>query len=334
MYHQHFGLIGSPFGLAPSDRPFFSAAHRAVLEALERGIEEEPSGLMLLIGEVGTGKTTLVRTLLAHRNPGLRIARLSNPMLTFEQMLQLITQEIRIYPIGKGKIAILQALKTYLMDPDDSDRIVLIFDEAQGLSDEILEELRLLVDSTTESGRQLQIVLIGQPELARRLSQPKLRALDQRIGARAVLPPLDSSEVHNYVEHHLREQGGELTTFTRGGLRRLTRLSGGIPRRINMICDHSLSRAFAEGSTVVKSRHVRAAAAEYDDVLSYSAKRPFRIPESARLNLNWPGGKNTKVVVGSLLALAATGVIFAFAFNTHYGKDWSLSSESSDSVVY
>jgi type II secretory pathway predicted ATPase ExeA/tetratricopeptide (TPR) repeat protein len=285
---------------------------------------------MLLIGEVGTGKTTLIRTLLINRDPRTRIVRLSNPMLTLEQMLQFIAQEIRIHPVGKGKAAILQALKTYLMDPENADRIVLIFDEAQSLSDEVLEELRLLVDSTTESGHPLQIILVGQPELAQRLGKPRLRALDQRIGARAVLPPLERAEVQDYVEHHLREQGGELTTFTRGGLWWLTRLSGGIPRKINMICDHSLSRAFAEGSTVVKSRHVRAAAAEYNDVISYSTKRPFRIVESSRFGLNWPGGRNTGVVVGSVLALAAIGVIFAFAFNTRYGRDWSLPSESSE----
>jgi len=330
MYHQHFGLSGTPFGLAPSDRPFLSPAHRVALAALERGIEEEPSGLMLLVGEVGTGKTTLIRTLLINRDPRTRIVRLSNPMLTLEQMLQFIAQEIRIHPVGKGKAAILQALKTYLMDPENADRIVLIFDEAQSLSDEVLEELRLLVDSTTESGHPLQIILVGQPELAQRLGKPRLRALDQRIGARAVLPPLERAEVQDYVEHHLREQGGELTTFTGGGLWWLTRLSGGIPRKINMICDHSLSRAFAEGSTVVKSRHVRAAAAEYNDVISYSTKRPFRIVESTRLGLNWPGGRSTRVVVGSVLALAAIGAIFAFAFNTRYGRDWSLPSESSE----
>jgi general secretion pathway protein A len=211
MYYRHFGLNGSPFIFTAPDRLFLSAAHREGLATLKWGFEKEPSGLTLLVGEVGTGKTTLIHSLLARQTAGVRLASVTNPTATFEQMLQFIVQEIGIHPIGKGKLAILQALKTFLMDPE-SDRVVLIFDEAQGLSDEILEELRLLSNSRPNTRQSLQIVLVGQPELAERLSAPKLRSLNQRIGARAMLHPLRGTEIYDYVEHLLHEQGGQLKT--------------------------------------------------------------------------------------------------------------------------
>jgi type II secretory pathway predicted ATPase ExeA len=311
MYYQHFGLHGSPFNFTPPDRLFLSAGHREGLAALKWGFQEEPSGLTLLVGEAGTGKTTLIHSLLARQTARVRIASVTNPTATFEQMLQFIVQEIGIHPIGKGKLAILQALKTFLMDPE-SDRVVLIFDEAQGLSDEILEELRLLSNSRPNTCQSLQIVLVGQPELTERLSAPKLRALNQRIGARAMLHPLRGTEIYDYVEHLLHEQGGQLKIFSRGALDWLVRLSGGIPRRINVICHNSLLLAYLEGSVIVKSRHVRAAAAEYDDVVASSAKRRFRTSEAARLALHWLSGRGLPAVAVSILAIAALGAVFAF----------------------
>jgi len=311
MYYRHFGLNGSPFIFTAPDRLFLSAAHREGLATLKWGFEKEPSGVTLLVGEVGTGKTTLIHSLLARQTAGVRLASVTNPTATFEQMLQFIVQEIGIHPIGKGKLAILQALKTFLMDPE-SDRVVLIFDEAQGLSDEILEELRLLSNSRPNARQSLQIVLVGQPELAERLSAPKLRSLNQRIGARAMLHPLRGTEIYDYVEHLLHEQGGQLKIFSRGALDWLVRLSGGIPRRINVIGHNSLLLAYLEGSATVKSRHVRAAAAEYDDVVASSAKRPFRTSEAARLALHWLSGRGLPAVAVSILAIAALGAAFAF----------------------
>ena len=327
MYYHHFGLRGAPFNFTPPDRLFLSAAHREGLAALEWGFQE-PSGLTLLVGEVGTGKTTLIHSLLARQNARVRIARVTNPTVTFEQMLQFIAQEIRIHPVGKGKIAILQALKTFLMDPDPGDRVVLIFDEAQGLSDEIFEELRLLSNFRVHTRQSLQIVLVGQPELAERLSKPKLRALNQRIGARAMLHPLRGTEVYDYVEHLLREQGGHLKIFSRGALDWLARLSGGLPRMINVICHNSLLLAFSEGSVIVKSRHVRAAAAEYNHLVASSAKRSFRASEAARLALHWLSGRGIPVVTVGILAIAALGAVFAFEVDAGRLRRWLVSAES------
>jgi type II secretory pathway predicted ATPase ExeA len=312
MYYQHFGLCGVPFKFTPPDRLFLSAAHRAGLATLNWGFQQEPSGLTLLVGDAGTGKTSLIHTLLAGQNAGVRVARVTNPTLTFDQMLQLISQEIGIHPVGKGKLAILQSLKTFLMDPELVDRVMLIFDEAQGLSDEILEELRLLSNIRTNIGQSLQIVLVGQPELVQRLSEPKFRALNQRIGARAMLRPLRGTEIYDYVEHHLREQHGNLTIFSRGALERLARLSGGLPRQINVICHNSLLFAYAEGSAIVKSRHVRAAAAEYKDVVAFSARRSFQASEAARLALRWLSGRGVPVVAGGIVTIVALGAILPF----------------------
>jgi type II secretory pathway predicted ATPase ExeA len=312
MDYRHFGLCGAPFGFTPPARLFLSAAHRTSLAVLKWGFQHEPTGFTLLVGEAGTGKTSLIDMLLAPQNVRSRVARVTNPRLPFEQMLQLIAQEIGIHTIENGKLAILQSLKTFLMDPDPGDRVVLIFDEAQGLSDEILEELRLLSNSRTKFAQSLQIVLVGQPELAQRLSEPKFRALNQRIGARSMLQPLRGTEICDYVEHHLREQHGNLTIFSRGALKRLARLSGGLPRQINLICRNSLVFAYREGSASVRSRHVRAAAAEYEDVVAFSARRSFRASEAARIALRWLSGRGMPAAAGGIVAIVALGAVIAF----------------------
>src|SRR5271154_1613801 len=126
----HFKLHDQRFDLTRADTPFLSPAHRESLATLERGFQAEPRGLMLLVGEAGTGKTTLIRTLLSHQSATIRSAVVANPTVTFEEMLRFIAQEIRIYPVGKGKLAILRALKTFLSDPEIRGRVALIFDEA------------------------------------------------------------------------------------------------------------------------------------------------------------------------------------------------------------
>src|SRR5262249_15845790 len=147
----------------------------------------------------------------------------------------------------------LHALRTFVSDPVDGHRVILIFDEAQGLSDETLEELRLLSNSRPPDRRSLQIILVGQPELAERLNQPKLRGLNQSIGARALLRPLRPPEVHDYVDFLLRDQGGSREIFSRGGLDRVARLSGGLPRKINNLCHNSLFFAYAERAKRVEA---------------------------------------------------------------------------------
>jgi type II secretory pathway predicted ATPase ExeA len=283
--------------------PFLSATHREALRALERGFQEEPSGLMLLVGEIGTGKTTLVRKLLEDRKPKVRTAWITTPTISLEQMFQLIAQEIGLHPIGRGKTAVLQALKAFLMDPEIRDRVVLIFDEAQNLSDEILEELRLLSNFKTENARALQIMLVGQLELAERLKKPKLRALNQRIGARAMLRPLGGAEIYDYLEHHLEEQHIGPSVFSRGAREWVAKASGGLPRRINLICQNALRLAASEESDTVESRHVRTATAEYDDVVRFASVKPsVGLHDAVHLTLQRIDGRGGLLIAGFVVA--------------------------------
>ena len=301
MYYEYFGLRDAPFQFLPSDTLFLSAAHLEGLAALEWAFQE-PSGLTLLVGEVGTGKTMLIHALVTRLNdPRIRIAQLSNPMMSFEEMLDTTVQQLRIHPVGKGKRAALQALRTFVGDPASSDRVILIFDEAQGLSNKILEELRLLSNSRPPQRHALQIILVGQPELIERLSDPKLRALNQRIGARALLRPLQDKEIGDYVNCLLRAQGAVRELFSPKAMDQIARLSGGLPRKINNLCHNALFAAYAEGSTVVQPRHVQAAGAEIDNLLDAA---------SARQAQGWRGathrmlGKGKPLMVGGILALA------------------------------
>jgi general secretion pathway protein A len=309
--NPHFGLCAAPFDFGPPARLFLRASHRAGLETLRWGFEREPSGLTLLVGEAGTGKTSLIQMILTHRKAEVRIASVANPTLPFEQMLQLIAQQLGINPIEKGKLAILQSLSNFLMDPESGNRAVLIFDEAQGLSDEVLEELRLLSNFRTNPAKSLQIVLVGQPELARRLGEPKLHPLNQRIGARAMLCPLRRDEIYDYVEHYLREQQGELTIFSRGALRTLARLSRGLPREINLICRNSLGFASGEGSPIVKSRHVRTAAAEHKDVVGFSTSRSTHVFRAPPYQLGWLPSRSLTLAAGTIVTkIIAAAVVF------------------------
>ena len=283
-----------------------SAAHREALAALEWGFRES-SGLTLVLGEVGTGKTTLVNSLLARANGGARVVQLNNPALTFEELLRLIIRQIGIHPAGRDKVAYLDTIETFLTDPSTTDKVVVIFDEAQGLSDDALEELRLFSNCRRKQ-HSLQIVLVGQPELVQRLGEPQLRAINQRIGARAVLRPIHRSEVHDYIDYLIRAQGGRKGIFSARALARVAKLSEGLPRKINNLCNNAMMLAYSEGSRAVKPRHVQTAALELDDVVAFSARRV------RRHGIQWVIGKGKPAVIGALsvLAVASFALIVRF----------------------
>jgi general secretion pathway protein A len=309
MYYEHFGLREAPFKFLPSDTLFLGAAHREGLAALEWAFHE-PSGLTLLVGEVGTGKTMLIHSLVARlKDDRVRIAQLSNPTISFEEMLSVVLQQLGIYPVGRGKLASLQALKTFMTDPASTDSVILIVDEAQGLSDEILEGLRLLSDSRPSQRHALQIILVGQLELVRRLNDPKLRALNQRIGARALLRPLQGLEIHQYVNCLLRAHGARNDLFSLSALDQVACLSAGLPRKINNLCHNSLVHAFLERSSVVEPRHVRAASAELENLLDTSSDQDNQVKRGA---WHWMLGKRKPVMAGCLSALAAVAIALAF----------------------
>jgi type II secretory pathway predicted ATPase ExeA len=282
MYYEHFGLSGAPFEFNPSASVLFmSAGHREGLAALEWGLRE-PSGFTMLVGEIGAGKTTLIYSLLAARHQGVRSAWVANPRLSFEEMLRQILGQLGVsLAQTQDKLTLLQAFDAQLARLGADECVAVIIDEAQDLSDDALEDLRLLSNFQSLERRRLQIVLVGQIELARRLSAPQLRQLNQRIGARALLPVLAGKEIYDYVEYRLRARGGDIERlFARGAIRELAHASGGIPRRINVLCHNALLLAYAQGEESATVRHVRDAAHDYDRLLASKESGPVRMAAS------------------------------------------------------
>jgi general secretion pathway protein A len=319
MYYEHFGLREAPFKFLPSNTLFLSVTHLEGLAALERAFRE-PSGLTLLVGEVGTGKTMLIHALATRLKPDrIRIAQISNPKMSFEEMLGVIVQQLGIHPPGSDKLASLQALKTFVADTASTNTVILVFDEAQGLSDETLEELRLLSNSRAPR-HALQIILVGQPELVRRLTEPKLQALNQRIGARALLRPLRGAEIYDYVNYLLRAQGARHKVFSRGALEQVACLSGGLPRKINNLCHNSLLLAYADTSMVVEPRHVQAASVEIENLLEGSRDQDYRPIEVRRGAMHWMLGRGKPVMAGGLSALAVVIGALVLEFGTGTGS--------------
>jgi type II secretory pathway predicted ATPase ExeA len=309
MYYRHFGLNGSPFQFTSSPRQLYlSKAHREGLAALEWGLLHEPSGFTRLVGETGTGKTTLVCSLLARQYEQVRTVYVSNPKLSFEEITQLISGQLGLAPERPGRLAFLQAFNQFLAQLKPGERVAIILDEAQGLSDETLEELRLLSNCGRTDEKQLQFVLVGQPELLQRLSAPSLRQLDQRVGARAVLNAMQREEVYGYIEHRLNAHNGRSRRiFARPALRYLAEHSAGVPRRVNVLCHNAMLLAYSAGASKVSLAMAYAAVAEYENLLG--AAKPFSAPQKAQR----PGAKLSWYIGGRGVSLAVLGLIAATA---------------------
>jgi general secretion pathway protein A len=238
IYEQYFRLKGPPFQPAsPDGAVYFSPTHLEGLATLESGLLGELSGLTLLTGEAGSGKTTLIYSLLQSDYKRVRIAHIDDPKLSFLEILRLILTQLNLYSAGSTKLDYLNVLDHLLELHGKEERIAIVIDEAQVLSDDILEELRLLSNRGQRDDRCLQLILVGQPELAERLKNPELRQLNQRISSRGVLKPLSTAQGIMYVECRLIAQGSKCSTiFAPGALECLLRQSDGIPRKINMLC--------------------------------------------------------------------------------------------------
>ena len=274
MYAQFFGLHRAPFSIAPDPRTLFmSERHREALAHLMYGVAGG-GGVVLLSGEVGAGKTTICRCFLEQAPAGCQVAYIFNPKLNVTELLQTICEEFGVAlpaqanppPPGvpMGVKASIDALNVHLLAVHAQGRqCVLIIDEAQSLSPEVLEQLRLLTNLETDTRKLLQIILIGQPELREMLAAPDLAALAQRVIARCHLGPLSESETTAYLAYRLAVAG--LTAalpFDGPALRAIHRHTGGIPRRINLLADRALLGAYAEGRRNVGRRMVIQAALE------------------------------------------------------------------------
>src|SRR5687767_7837479 len=266
MYTSFFGLQEKPFAITPDPRYLYlSERHAEALAHLLYGINEA-GGFIQLTGEVGTGKTTIIRSLLEQLPAHADVALILNPRVTPAEFLLTICEELRI-PVpepGRGSVKLLMDLigRRLLDTHARGRRVVLIVDEAQNLSAHTLEQVRLLTNLETATTKLLQIILIGQPELRDLLARPELRQLAQRITARYHLNPLSSEETAGYVKHRMRVAGATAEAFTPASLAEVHRLSGGVPRIINVICDRALLGAFTHEDHRVGGKLVRDAATQ------------------------------------------------------------------------
>lgn len=257
MYKEHFGLRELPFSIAPDPRfLYLSDQHREALAHLIYGTNSE-GGFVLLTGEVGTGKTTVCRCLLEQLPEQTDIAFIYNPKLTVEELLASICDELRIsYPEGTKSIKVfIDTINSYLLENFSKGRkTVIILEEAQNLSPEVLEEIRLLTNLETNRQKLLQVIMVGQPELRDMLLKPELRQLSQRITARYHLEPLKKNEVGPYVNYRLETAGANSILFPESLMDHIYRFSKGIPRLINLICDRSLLGAYVQGKDCVDKK--------------------------------------------------------------------------------
>ena len=259
VYTSFYGLREKPFNLTPDPKfLFLSSVHKRGLAYLKYGLQEKRD-VVVVSGEVGSGKTTLIRVLLDSLDPDVRIAWIMNPLLSPNELLKMILHDLGLEVEGADKADMLQRFNDYLVEETlAGNRVLLIIDEAQNLSTEALEEVRLLSNLETAEEKLLQILLVGQPELRETLRSHALRQLNQRISLFFHLTPLSPEETCAYVVHRLEVAGMEdgKSVFTEGALRRITALSGGIPRVINIVCDAALLAGFVDGVRVIDERLV------------------------------------------------------------------------------
>lgn len=264
MYTEFFGLNEKPFSITPDPRYLYlTDRHADALAHLIYGISES-GGFIQLTGEVGTGKTTLIRSLLEQMPTDAKVAVILNPNLTAREFLAGICEELHIpLPQHESKSALVGALNHFLLNAHaEGTRVVLIVDEAQTLDAELLEQVRLLTNLETAKQKLLQIILIGQPELRDLLNRPDMRQVAQRVTGRFHLEPLSRAETAVYVAHRMKVAGAQGQVFKPSAMRELFRRSSGIPRLINVVADRALLAGFTLDSTKIDGKLVRRAAKE------------------------------------------------------------------------
>lgn len=248
MYKAYFGLSTKPFELVPNPHfLFMSHSHKKAINYLTYGLQEQ-AGFILLAGEVGSGKTTLVRNLINDLDEEIALSRVFNTRAEAAQILAMINEDFGLEIAGKDKLTLLRDLNDHLVTLHaEGRRALIIIDEAQNLSAEVLEEIRLLSNLEADTAKLVQIVLVGQPELLEVITRPELRQLRQRIEVHCQLEPLTRAEVEGYVYHRLETAGNREAVFWHEGTFDLIHhYSEGVPRLINQFCDFALLCVFAE----------------------------------------------------------------------------------------
>ncbi len=270
MYLEFYGLNEPPFNITPNPRfLFYSAKHREAFNHLLYGIRER-KGFVQLTGEVGAGKTTVCRAMMDQLGPEYATALILNPVMDADLLMKAIAMEYGLDVKGKDRLETVAALNEFLLDLAQKGKdAVLIIDEAQDLSDTLLEQVRLLSNLETDDRKLLQIVLMGQPELRDRLNHYGLRQLRQRITVRYHLKPLGQLEISQYIQHRIQVSGGNgAPYFSRGAIWRIQRYSSGIPRLINALCDKCLLAGYVNQSDKIDFRTVGLAIRELEGKIS------------------------------------------------------------------
>jgi len=261
MYTSFFGLNEKPFELLPNPKYLFpSKGHKKALSYLEYGIQER-AGFTLLTGEVGSGKTTLLRNIINSLGGAATLAMVFNTQVDAVELLALINEDFGLDVASKDKVALLRDLNEFLIEENSNNhRPILIIDEAQNLSVELLEQIRLLSNLELDSSKMLQIILVGQPELKKLISRPELRQLRQRISVSCHLGPLSPEETEAYIFHRLEIAGNrQAVTFQPEVFSLIHQFAHGSPRLINVIGDFLLLTAFVEGTRTINVAMVQEA---------------------------------------------------------------------------
>ena len=304
MYLDFYGFTEPPFSTTPEPKFLYrTAGHREALAHLIYGVQDD-KGFTMLTGAIGTGKTMLLNALLGALAPEVGVAFVSNSMLRFESLLEYIVQEFGIAKPGDSHVRRLIALRNHLLESDRAGRkTVLILDDAHNFSPATLERVRLLSSFERPGAKLLQVLLVGQPELATKLRRPELRQLQQRIALRFSIEPLSADETRSYIRTRLRvARANDPGLFTARAVSRIHRYSGGIPRVVNLLCDHCLLIGYADQKRQIELAVVEEAWAQLGDIRSRQ-----QFPKIAR-------GLNTRPRRWAVGALAAAIVIGLGAF--------------------
>lgn len=280
MYTSFFNLHRKPFELVPDPEfIFLSRSHKKALTYLDYGIRER-AGFILLTGDVGSGKTTLIRDLLKKRYEHVTLAKVFNTRVTSEQLLAMINDDFGLEVAGKDKVVLMRDLNDFLLEQYAGGfHPILIIDEAQNLGPELLEEIRMISNLENDTSKLLQIMLVGQPELRETLALPQLMQLRQRISINCHLKALSRPELLDYIVHRMTVAGnGEALEFTPETLDLVYHYSRGVPRLINIMCDFLMLSAFAEELHVVSAEMARDVIGDLDFENHFWGNAPASLP--------------------------------------------------------
>lgn len=334
IYLDYFGLERNPFGSTPDpDFLYLTPGHREALAQLTYAIQEK-KGFILLTAEVGTGKTTLLQALHRRLDSNTAIAYVANCMLPFQGILEYMLEEFEIAKPGESHAQHLVTLQNFLVERHRAGQnTVLVLDEAQNLYPQTLEQIRLLSNFETTKEKILQIILVGQPELAAKLDMPDLRQLKQRITIRCSIPPLSSSATRNYIRTRLRLAGApDVGIFTEEALVRISNYVEGIPRVINTLCDHSMLIAYAD-----QTRRIDRAVV--DEAIAYLevGRRPrprSRAYARRRARAATPIRWGAWGAVGVVAGLAAGTLTLVAVYPDVFWRAWDASAWSIADLVH